>query len=174
MMFTATPLRNPVRTDTETKRVKRPQRSAPAPIIITPASADSTNSASGRSALEKSPNAEPAANAAAVVVVTTISRVLTATPPPIGPAMLAYSPYTGLTPTSTAEAIPSGTLAIAPGTPATRSCRSVRRSGRSEASHPASRFKRRLPNRRRLAQLGASMSAWSTARRVRSGPHGEP
>ena len=61
-------------------------------IIITPASADSTNSASGRSAAEKPLNAEPAASAAAVVVVTTISRVLTTRPPPIGPAMLAYSP----------------------------------------------------------------------------------
>jgi hypothetical protein len=92
MMFTATPLRNPVSTDTETNRVNRPQRSMPAAIIITPASADSMNSASGRSAPEKGPKADPAASAAAVVVVTTISRVLTATPPPIGPAMLAYSP----------------------------------------------------------------------------------
>ena len=91
-MLTATPVRNPVSTDTETKRVKRPQRSTPAMIIITPASADSTNSASGRSAPEKPLSAEPAASAAAVVVVTTISRVLTARPPPIGPAMLAYSP----------------------------------------------------------------------------------
>ena len=91
-MFTATPLRNPVSTDTETNRVKRPQRNTPATTIITPASADSTNRASGRSAPEKAPNVEPAASAAAVVVVTTINRVLTATPPPIGPAMLAYSP----------------------------------------------------------------------------------
>ncbi len=92
MMFTATPVRNPVSTDTETKRAKRPQRNMPAAIIITPASADSRNRASGRSALEKPPSVEPAASAAAVVVVTTISRVLTASPPPIGPTMLAYSP----------------------------------------------------------------------------------
>jgi hypothetical protein len=39
--------------------------------------------------------------------------------------MLAYSPYTGFTPRTTAEAIPSGTLVMAPGTPATASCRSV-------------------------------------------------
>jgi hypothetical protein len=93
MMVTATPLKNPVSTDTETNRVKRPQRNTPATIIITPARVDSMNSASGRSALEKPPKAEPAASAAAVVVVvTTISRVLTASPPPMGPAMLAYSP----------------------------------------------------------------------------------
>jgi hypothetical protein len=92
MMFTATPVRNPVSTDTDTNRVNRPKRSTPAAIIITPASADSTNSASGRSAPEKLPNADPAARAAAVVVVTTINRVLTARPPPIGPAILAYSP----------------------------------------------------------------------------------
>jgi hypothetical protein len=83
---------------------------------------------------------EPAASAAAVVVVTTISRVLTASPPPIGPAMLAYSPYTGFTPTSTADAIPSGTLAIAPGTPATASCRNVAGSGRSDLTHAGSRL----------------------------------
>jgi hypothetical protein len=39
--------------------------------------------------------------------------------------MLAYSSYTGFTPKTTAEDIPSGTLAMAPGTPATASCRSV-------------------------------------------------
>lgn len=122
--------------------MKRPQRSTPARIIITPARADSTNSASGRSALEKLPIAEPAASAAAVVVVTTISRMLTASPPPIGPAMLAYSPYTGLTPTSTAEAIPSGTLAIAPGTPATASCRKVPAGGRRDLTYAGRGLKR--------------------------------
>ena len=49
--------------------------------------------------------------AAAVVVVSTVSRVLTASPSPIGPATLAYNPYIGFTPASTADAIPSGTLA---------------------------------------------------------------
>jgi hypothetical protein len=78
-----------------------------------------------------------AASAAAVVVVTTISRVLTAGPSPIGPAMLAYDPYKGLTPTSKAQAIPSGTLAIAPGTPATASWRSLPGSGRSDLTHLA-------------------------------------
>jgi len=41
---------------------------------------------------EKPLKAEPAASTAAVVVVTTIKRVLTATPLAIGPAMLAHSP----------------------------------------------------------------------------------
>ena len=63
---------------------------------------------------------DPAANAEAVVVVITISRVLLEeSPPATGPAKLAYNPNTGLTPASTAEAIPSGTLPIAPGRPAT-------------------------------------------------------
>ena len=93
-----------------------------------------------RSAPEKLLRVEPAASAAAVVVVTTISRVLTANPPPIGPAMLAYSPYTGFTPTSTADAIPSGTLAIARGTPATASCRNVAGSVRSDLTHAGSRL----------------------------------
>jgi hypothetical protein len=44
------------------------------------------------------------------------------------------APCAGLTPTSTAAAIPSGTLLIASGNPATRSARSYRRSGRTEPS----------------------------------------
>ena len=62
------------------------------------------------------------ASAAAVVVVITIIWVLDVSPPANGPAKLAYSPCTGFTPTSTAEAMPSGTLLIAPGNPATRPC----------------------------------------------------
>ncbi len=58
-------------------------------------------------------NAEPAASAAAEVVVITISRVFELSPPATGPAKPAYSPWTGLTPASTAAAIPSGTLLIA-------------------------------------------------------------
>ena len=66
--------------------------------------------------------------------------------------MLAYSPYTGFTPTSTPDAIPSGTLAIAPGTPATASRRSAPGSGRSDLPHAGTGLKRRLRElRRRLS-----------------------
>ena len=63
--------------------------------------------------------------------------------------MLAYSPDTGFTPTSRADAIPSGTLAIAPGTPATASWRGVPGSGRSDLTHAGTGLKRRLGERRR-------------------------
>ena len=76
----------------------------------------------------------PAARAAALVVVITISRVFDVNPPAIGPKPLAYSPYTGLTPARTLAAIPSGTLLIAPGRPATASSLIVRRSGFTSAS----------------------------------------
>src|SRR6202020_484259 len=75
-----------------------------------------------------------AASEAADVVVITISRVLELSPPAIGPAKPAYRPWTGLTPTRTAAAIPSGTLPIAPGNPATMSARRCRRTGRTERS----------------------------------------
>jgi hypothetical protein len=42
-------------------------------------------------------------------------------PPATGPNPLAYSPYTGLTPASTLDAMPPGTLLIAPGRPASTS-----------------------------------------------------
>ena len=64
-----------------------PARSTPARIIITPASTDSADSASGRSELENPSAPSRVGSAAAVVVVITIGRVLTARPPPIGPAI---------------------------------------------------------------------------------------
>src|SRR5262249_32387819 len=82
-------------------------------------------------------SADPAASAAAVVVVMTISRVLAVSPPVIGPAMAAYRPWIGFTPTSTAEAIPSGTFEIAPGTPAMTSWRRVARGGASRRRRAA-------------------------------------
>jgi hypothetical protein len=48
--------------------------------------------------------------------------------------MLAYTPYTGFAPTSTADAIPSGTLTIAPGTP-TASWHSVPGSRGGDLTH---------------------------------------
>ena len=50
------------------------------------------NSACGRSSASKLATADPAASAAAVVVVITISRVLAVSPPATGPAKLALSP----------------------------------------------------------------------------------
>jgi len=69
------------------------------------------------------------------VVVITISRVLAVSPPVIGPAKLAYRPWTGLTPAKMAAAMLSGTLPTAPGTPASRSRTRCRRSGAAERSH---------------------------------------
>src|SRR5215207_1849715 len=102
--------------------------------MATPAMIVTRTRAWGRSAGSTPPRADPAASAAAEVVVITMSRVLDVSPPATGPAKLAYGPWIGLTPTRTAAAIPSGTLLIARGRPATRSARRFRRSGRTERS----------------------------------------
>jgi hypothetical protein len=137
----------------------------PATIMSTPASAVSRNSASGRSAAVSGPTADPAASAAVVVVVVviTISRVLDASPPPIGPAMLAYRPYTGFTPTSTAEAMPSGTLPIAPGTPVTASRHKVSRSGRTDLNQSEAAVSRTAADSTRT---GSTASAASRSARL--------
>ncbi len=88
-MFTAIPVRNPTMTELATKRVYLPRRSIPARTMNTPAKTVSRNSAPGRSAGEMSASVDPAANAAALVVVTTTRLVLANNPPAIGPAMLA-------------------------------------------------------------------------------------
>src|SRR6516162_6076118 len=95
-----------------------------------------TGTAAGRCAAGTPCSAEPAASADADVVVMTISRVLAVSPPAIGPAKLAYRPWTGLTPAKMAAAIPSGTLPTAPGNPASRSRPRYRRCGPTERSHP--------------------------------------
>ena len=92
--------------------------------------------AAGRCAAGTPLSAEPAASAEADVVVMTIRRVLAVSPPVIGPAKLAYRPWTGLTPTRMAAAIPSGTLLTAPGSPASRSLPRYRRCGATDRSHP--------------------------------------
>ena len=79
---------------------------------------------------------DPAASAPALVVAMTISRVLVPSPPATGPAKLAYRPATGLTPASTPDAIPSGTLLTAFGMPATMSAFRNRRRG---ATFPSQR-----------------------------------
>lgn len=104
--------------------------------MIAPARSVRRNSASVRFVGSTGAKLDPAANAAALVVVTTISRVLLVIPPAIGATRLAYSPCTGFTPASTLAAIPSGTPPIATGSPATASVRSAPRSdGRIDDHH---------------------------------------
>src|SRR5580658_3966528 len=117
-MLTEIPVKNPIITEYDTNRVYRPSPASPAATSTTPAISASSSSASGRWASGTPRSAEPAASDAADVVVITISRVLEVSPPATGPAKPAYRPCTGLTPTRTAAAIPSGTLLIAPGRPA--------------------------------------------------------
>ena len=88
-MLTATPVRNPIITEWDTKRVYRPSRRTPASTITPPAIAVRSTRASARSAGDTSVSADPAASAAAVVVVTTIIRVLLVSPPATRPAKLA-------------------------------------------------------------------------------------
>src|SRR6478752_7311947 len=102
---------------------------------------------------------DAAASDAALVVVMTISRVLVPKPPTIGPMKLAYRPDTGLTPASTPQAIPSGTLLIAWGRPANRSARQV--------VLPGAR-----PDRRRRAPLAAEPAELTGSSRRRPGPGG--
>ena len=120
-MLTAMPVRNPVITECDTNRVYRPSRRSAATIMMAPASSVSRISAEDLSASGTSASAEPAASADALVVVITMSLVLVCMPPNTGPTRLAYRPWIGLTPASTPDAMPSGTLAMAPGSPATRS-----------------------------------------------------
>ena len=107
----------------------------PAATSAAPAMIATSGTAAGRCAAGTSRSAEPAASAEADVVVITISRVLAVSPPMIGPAKLAYRPWTGLTPAKMAAAMPSGTLPTAPGTPASRSRTRCRRCGATERSH---------------------------------------
>ena len=116
-------MRNPIITEYETNLVYRPRRTIPAATRAIPARITSSDTACGRWAAGTLCNAEPAARPAADVVVITIIRVLELSPPTTGPAKPAYRPCTGLTPARTAAAIPSGTLLIAPGSPATMSAR---------------------------------------------------
>ena len=111
--------------------------------------------------------ASPAARAAALVVVITISCVLAAPPPTIGPAKLAYSPWIGFTPARTLAAMPSGTPAIAPGMPATASDRSVFHGGsrRSRCAFIAAmlvgrRGSRRSPGHRFPRIDGGDVPEW--------------
>ena len=134
-MLTAMPVRKPIITEYETNRVYRPRRAMPAATSTMPTMITSSGIAAGRSSGGTPCNAEPAASAAADVVVITIRRVLELRPPATGPAKLAYRPCTGLTPARTAAAMPSGTRLIAPGSAASMSARRFDRSGRTERSH---------------------------------------
>ena len=88
-MLTATPVRKPIITECGTNRVKRPRRRTAAATISPPAIRVSRNSASDRRSAGTPATADPAASAAALVVVMTISLLLEVRPPPIGPKMLA-------------------------------------------------------------------------------------
>ena len=80
------PVRKPSITESETNRVYLPSRRTPAASIAAPARIVSRKSASARSAAGTSAIADPAASAAAEVVVITISFVLEVRPPLTGPA----------------------------------------------------------------------------------------
>ena len=89
---TAIPVRKPTITEWETKRVRLPRRSSPAAICRAPISTTSRNRACSRSAPSQRDTSCPAAIAAALVVVTSISCVLAKRPPAMGPTRLAYRP----------------------------------------------------------------------------------
>lgn len=76
-------------TEWGTNLVDRPSRNIAAAIIRAPAITVSRNSACGRRSSGVEATAEPAASAAALVVVMTISLLLEVSPPPTGPKMLA-------------------------------------------------------------------------------------
>ena len=67
-MSTATPLRKPVITALETKRIRKPRRNRPASNWITPTSSTSTTNASARWPAGNSSSTAPAATASAPVV----------------------------------------------------------------------------------------------------------
>ncbi len=67
-MSTATPLRKPVITEWETKRIRKPSRNRPARNWITPTSSTSTTNASARCPAGNSIITAPAATASAPVV----------------------------------------------------------------------------------------------------------
>lgn len=88
-MLAATPVRNPIITECDTKRVNRPSLSMPASTIKAPPMITIRNRDAGRSASSTVASTDPAARAEAVVVVITIRRVLALRPPATGPAKLA-------------------------------------------------------------------------------------
>ena len=89
MMLADTPDRKPIMTEWGTNLVYRPSFAIAARTMSAPAIMVSRNRARGRSSSGTAATAEPAARAAALVVVMTIRRVLDVKPPPIGPKMLA-------------------------------------------------------------------------------------
>src|SRR5690242_17591903 len=139
-----------------------------------PARMTSSDTAWGRWSAGTFCSAEPAARAAADVVVITIIRVLELSPPTMGPAKPAYRPCTGLTPARTAAAIPSGTLLIAPGRPATRSARRLARSGRTERSHrPTAATGKRLTSIARSLQQHRARGCWPIHPQMISAGHAD-
>ena len=76
-------------TEYETNLVYRPRRAIPAATRTIPTMMTSSGTAAGRRSAGMPCRAEPAARAAAEVVVITIIRVWELRPPAIGPAKLA-------------------------------------------------------------------------------------
>ena len=91
-MLAATPVRKPIITECGTNLVQRPSLASPARTISAPAISVSRKRARPRVSAGTSCTADPAARAAALVVVMTISLLLEVRPPPSGPKMLAYRP----------------------------------------------------------------------------------
>lgn len=88
-MFTETPVRNPVITEWDTNPVRRPSPTIPATTMNAPASVVRRTSAASRSSPSTPASAEPAARAAALVVVTIMRRESTVRPPAMRPIAVA-------------------------------------------------------------------------------------
>ena len=139
-MLTATPVRKPIITECGTNRVKRPSRRMPAATISTPARSGQQEQClrtpfRGHDPRQRRPGGQrggagrgddhqPAARGQ---------------PAADRPRDARVEPVHRVHPGQHAAAIPSGTLPIAPGMPATASRPSVRRSGRTERSHETGR-----------------------------------
>src|SRR4051794_13562654 len=169
MMLAAIPVRNPIITECDTNLVKRPSRISPAAIITTPVRTVNKNNAAGRSAAGTLTRVEPAASAAALDVLTIISRVLVVKPPASGPAKFAYRPYIGLTPASTAAAMPLGIQPTALVRPAIASARRWRRSGRRDLTHRPAAPAGPLSRRPRFSRRFGRSFRRSFRRRITSG-----
>ena len=102
MISTATPLRKPVITALETKRITKPSRSTPASNWIRPTSSTSTTSACSFCSAGKSTSTTPAATESAAVLDTFMKTELLKMAP-TGTAIISVKmPSTGLTVASSA------------------------------------------------------------------------
>jgi hypothetical protein len=140
-MLTEIPVKNPIITEYDTNRVYRPRPASPAATSAAPRHQRHQQQRLRALGLRHAPQRRARRQRSRRRGRDHDQPGARGQPPAIGPAKLAYRPRTGSTPTRTAAAIPSGTLPIAPGSPATRSARRDRRSGRTEPSHRPARPK---------------------------------